>query len=167
MSVNVIVISGLRRFLTLSGLNDSKLPGSQPIEITPFRLTRPFALAYTRLTAQDGGFRLVAATKNVMGLIASLFRFLFWVVVLSWSISLLRRFFGWLFKDAAQSQPSSPEAMPTTPASKRLVRDPMCGMHVAEELAVAVRSGSEVLHFCSPACRDAYLRSTQKMAANG
>ncbi len=109
----------------------------------------------------------MVGTKNVMGIIGSFFRFLFWVLVLSWSISLLRRFFGWLFKDAVQSQPDSPESMPGASVSKRLVRDPMCGIHVAEELAVVVRSGSEVLHFCSPACRDAYLRNTQKMAANG
>ena len=102
-----------------------------------------------------------------MGIIGSFVRFLFWVLVLSWSISLLRRFFGWLFKDAVQSQPDSPESTPGKPASRRLVRDPMCGMHVAEELAVVDRTGSEVLHFCSLACRDAYLQSTQKMAANG
>jgi hypothetical protein len=102
-----------------------------------------------------------------MGIIGSFFRFLFWVLVLSWSISLLRRFFGWLLRDAVHSPPDSQEAAPRQPASKRLVRDPMCGTHVAEELAVAVRSGSELMHFCSVECRDAYLRSTQKIAANG
>src|SRR5215470_11898416 len=102
-----------------------------------------------------------------MGIIASFFRFLFWVLVLSWSISLLRRVFGWLLGSSGRSQAESADAMPKPPASRRLVRDPMCGMHVAEELAVAVRTGTEVMHFCSPACRDAYLRNTQKMAASG
>ncbi len=102
-----------------------------------------------------------------MGIIGSFFRFLFWVLVLSWSISLLRRLFGWLFSDAVQSRQRPQEATPKAEVSKRLVRDPMCGMHVAEELAIAIRTGSEVLHFCSPVCRDAYLQSTQKMAANG
>lgn len=102
-----------------------------------------------------------------MGIIGSFFRFLFWVLVLSWSISLLKRFFGWLLKDAVQRRPDSQEAVPSAPASKRLVRDPMCGMHVAEELAVVVRNGSELMHFCSAQCRDAYLQSTQKIAANG
>ncbi|GAC1637599.1 MAG: hypothetical protein NVS9B14_17630 [Candidatus Acidiferrum sp.] len=103
-----------------------------------------------------------------MGIIASFFRFLFWVVLLSWSISLLKRIFGWLLGgEVKRTSAVSPEAMPKASASRRLVKDPMCGMHVAEELAVVVRTDSEVLHFCSPACRDAYLQSTQKMAANG
>ena len=102
-----------------------------------------------------------------MGIISSLFRFLFWVLLLSWSISLVKRFFAWFLRDGGQSQPESENAAPKPAANKRLVRDPMCGMHVAEELAVAVRTGGEVLHFCSPACRDAFLRDNQKMAANG
>jgi len=100
-----------------------------------------------------------------MGILASFFRFLFWVLVLSWSISLLKRFFSWFLGDTVQKQTERPE--PEVPRNKRLVRDPMCGMHVAENLAIAVRTGSEVIHFCSPECRDKYLASSQKMAANG
>jgi ribosomal protein L24E len=43
----------------------------------------------------------------------------------------------------------------------------MCGMHVAEHLAIAVRTDNEVMHFCSAECRDKYLGSGEKMAANG
>jgi YHS domain-containing protein len=100
-----------------------------------------------------------------MGIIASFFRFVFWVLVLSWSISLVKRFFAWFLGDTVQKQAESPE--PETPRSQRLVRDPMCGMHVAENLAIAVRTGNEIMHFCSPECRDKYLASSQKMAANG
>jgi YHS domain-containing protein len=100
-----------------------------------------------------------------MGILASFFRFLFWVLVLSWSISLIKRFFAWFLGDAVQKQAQSPE--PEMPRSKRLVRDPMCGTHVAENLAIRVRTGSEVMHFCSAECRDKYLGSGQKMAANG
>jgi YHS domain-containing protein len=102
-----------------------------------------------------------------MGIIGSFFRFLFWVLVLSWSISLLKRFFAWMMggpsSGTAQQQPD-PEQRSS--GSRRLVRDPMCGMHVAEELAVPTRVGTEVMHFCSTECRDRYLRATQKMAAN-
>ena len=101
----------------------------------------------------------------MMGILASFFRFLFWVLVLSWSISLIKRFFAWFLGDAVQKQEQSPE--PETPQNKRLVRDPMCGTHVAEDLAIAVSTGSEVIHFCSPECRDKYLASSQKKAANG
>ncbi len=99
-------------------------------------------------------------------MISAFFRFLFWVLVLSWSISLLKRFFSWMIGDAGSSQPQASSPAPQSVGSRRLVRDPVCGMHVAEELAVPVRVGTEVMHFCSPECRDKYLKGTQKMAAN-
>jgi hypothetical protein len=40
-------------------------------------------------------------------------------------------------------------------------------MHVAEGLAVPLREGTEILHFCSAACRDKYLSGTKRLAANG
>jgi YHS domain-containing protein len=100
-----------------------------------------------------------------MGILARIIRFLFWLLVLSWSISLLRRFFGWMLHDAGGTSPNQP--MQDLPANKRLVRDPLCGMHVAEELAIPMRAGEEMIHFCSPECRDRYLSETQKLAANG
>ena len=55
--------------------------------------------------------------------------------------------------------------------ARRLVRDPVCGAHVAEVLAIPLRDGSELLHFCSIACREEYLRvsagnNTSKIAAS-
>jgi YHS domain-containing protein len=50
---------------------------------------------------------------------------------------------------------------------RRLVRDPVCGVHVAEVLAIPLREGGETLHFCSIACRDQYVGSAKKLAANG
>ena len=47
-----------------------------------------------------------------------------------------------------------------------LVRDPVCGVHIAEVLAIPLRENGELLHFCSLACRDAYLNSSHKLAAN-
>jgi len=40
-------------------------------------------------------------------------------------------------------------------------------MHVAEVLAIPLREGEEVVHFCSTACRDRYLAEAKKLAANG
>jgi hypothetical protein len=40
-------------------------------------------------------------------------------------------------------------------------------MHVAEVLAVPLRESGELVHFCSTACRDKYVSSTERMAANG
>lgn len=52
-------------------------------------------------------------------------------------------------------------------AARRLVRDPICGMHVDETLSIPLRDRGELLHFCSIACRDAYAANTKKLAANG
>jgi len=99
-----------------------------------------------------------------MEILARILRFLFWVVALSWSISLLRRLFSSPRNERRQNDRGQPTAeLP----NKRLVRDPVCGTHVAEELAISVRTGNEVIHFCSAECRDRYLRENQKLAANG
>ncbi len=57
--------------------------------------------------------------------------------------------------------------IPAPVAGRRLVRDPVCGIHVDETLSIPFREGGELLHFCSSACRDAYAANTRKFAANG
>jgi len=105
-----------------------------------------------------------------MSFLARVMRFLFWLLVLSWSVTLLRRAIAWMLRGAATAPPqgaagSSSNQDVTTP--RRLVRDPVCGVHVAEVLAIPLREGEETLHFCSIACRDQYVGSTKKFAANG
>ena len=70
---------------------------------------------------------------------------------------------------ASTTQQSSDATVPeeTPGTARRLVRDPVCGMHMDEALAIPLREGSELLHFCSPACRDAYAGIAKKSAANG
>ncbi|HYL85612.1 MAG TPA: hypothetical protein VE263_15360 [Candidatus Angelobacter sp.] len=105
-----------------------------------------------------------------MTVLARVARFLFWLFVVSWSVWLLRRAFGWMLRNAASSvQPSTDtSAQGETPASsRRLVRDPVCGMHVDETLSIPLREGGELVHFCSVTCRDAYTGSMKKIAANG
>ena len=96
---------------------------------------------------------------------ARIIRFLFWLLVLSWSVRLLGRLFGLLLEGGA----SSPEqaAPPSASSGRRLVRDPVCGMYVDETLSIPMREEGEWLHFCSLACRDAYVVSSKKFAANG
>lgn len=105
-----------------------------------------------------------------MTILARVTRFLFWLLVLSWSMWLLRRFAGWLLRKAdipaQQDLAGSPEAR-STGVARRLVKDPVCGMHVDETLSIPLREGGELLHFCSIACRDTYTSSTRKLAANG
>jgi YHS domain-containing protein len=114
--------------------------------------------------------------------LARIFRFLFWLVIVSWSVALLRRVLAWMLRGAVPAQADrdaassvggagvgapAPGDSQSGVAARRLVRDPVCGMHVAEVLAVPLRESGELVHFCSTACRDKYVNSTQRMAANG
>jgi YHS domain-containing protein len=105
-----------------------------------------------------------------MTFLARIARFLFWFFVVSWSVWLFRRVFGWMLQNAASAPQQNREASapPETPgASRQLVRDPVCGMHVDETLSIPLRDAGELVHFCSIACRDAYTASTKKLAAGG
>jgi YHS domain-containing protein len=105
-----------------------------------------------------------------MTFLSRIVRFLFWLLVVSWSVWLLRRVFGWMLQDAASTTPQRSDAtvpLETPGTARRLVRDPVCGMHVDEALAIPLREGGELLHFCSFACRDTYAGTAKKSAANG
>ena len=105
-----------------------------------------------------------------MTFLARIVRFLFWFFVISWGVWLLRRVFGWMLQNAAsvpQQKRDGSASSETHAASRRLVRDPVCGMHVDETLSIPLREGGEVVHFCSTACRDSYIASAKKFAANG
>jgi hypothetical protein len=103
-----------------------------------------------------------------MSFLSRILRFFFWVLVLSWGVSLLRRAVAWMLRGGRPDspQPASDGSPESTGIARRLVRDPVCGVHVAEVLAIPLREGAETLHFCSTACRDAYLSSGSKLAAN-
>jgi len=104
-----------------------------------------------------------------MTFFARIFRLLFWLLVISWSAWLLRRVFGSLLQNTAnQQQRANASAEPQSPnLTRRLVRDPVCGMHVDETLSIPMREGDQLLHFCSIGCRDAYVVSSKKFAASG
>src|ERR1700675_1808807 len=116
-----------------------------------------------------------------MDFLARIMKFLFWLLIVSWSVALLRRALAWMLRGAMPAQaeraaadsaadggvrPGSGDAQSGV-AARRLVRDPVCGMHVAEVLAVPLRESGELVHFCSLACRDKYVNGAQRMAANG
>lgn len=106
----------------------------------------------------------------MMNFLARVARFLIWLLVLSWSVWLLRRIVGWMLRDAGtrSTQPADAAAeAQSSCAARRLVRDPVCGMHVDETLSIPLREDGELVHFCSIACRDAYASETKKFAANG
>jgi hypothetical protein len=102
-----------------------------------------------------------------MTFLARIVRFLFWLLVISWSAWLLRRVFGSLFENAAGERTNAPVGPQARNLTRRLLRDPVCGMHVDETLSIPMREGDQMLHFCSIACRDAYVVSSKKFAASG
>jgi hypothetical protein len=109
-------------------------------------------------------------TETSMSFLSRVMRFLFWLLVLSWSVALLRRAVAWMLRGGATAaQQNGVDASTSNQdagIARRLVRDPVCGVHMAEVLAIPLREGGEIVHFCSVECRDKYVASTKKLAAN-
>lgn len=108
-------------------------------------------------------------------LLVRLLEFLALLMLVSWAL----RFLHWLLTrmmreigappaSQAGSAPQSrtSQTVDTAVNARRLVRDPVCGVHVAEVLAIPLRAGKETIYFCSQACREQYLKETHKAAAN-
>lgn len=105
-----------------------------------------------------------------MGFFARIARFLFWLFVASWGIWLLRRLLNRVSQNAmagSDAQADGAFASRRQVTTRRLVRDPVCGMHIDKTLSIPSREGNERLHFCSIACRDAYRAQVKKLAASG
>jgi hypothetical protein len=97
-------------------------------------------------------------------------RFLFLLIALVWLWMILRRIIGWTLTLLFGTRPNKSKPASTQDAPRiegqRLVRDPECGVYIAENRALPVGSGAKVVHFCSTACRDRYFAREQKLAAN-
>ena len=113
-----------------------------------------------------------------MNFIARAIRFLFWLLIVSWSVALLKRLVAWMLRGGtSMQQPQNqevdmPGSSPVAGVSRRLVRDPVCGAHVAEVLAIPLREEGQLVHFCSTHCRDEYVianrnSDVKKIAAHG
>jgi YHS domain-containing protein len=101
-----------------------------------------------------------------MGFLGRLIRFVFWILIVSWVIRLV----GSLLaggKQASVSGTGSAAAKDSAMRGKRLVKDPVCGMHLAEELALPMSADGETQYFCSQECRAKYESSVLRRAANG
>jgi len=99
-----------------------------------------------------------------MTFIVRMLRYLFWIVVVSWVVRLLGRLVSQMGSGASEPRPKSDA--PNDAVGKKLVRDPVCGIHVSEALALQLHQGSETVYFCSPECRKQYLDSEKQFAAN-
>jgi YHS domain-containing protein len=98
-------------------------------------------------------------------------RFLILLVVLFWAIALLVRAIGRGLRNLVNPAPpqsrSVSEAGYDRSLAERLVRDPICGVHITESRAILLRNGTELVHFCSAACRDKFIARESRIAANG
>jgi YHS domain-containing protein len=84
------------------------------------------------------------------------FRYVFWAVVTAAIAWIVRK----AFQRAAEHSSGNARAMvqPTaaTQRPKALVRDPVCGTYVAEDISYSLIQGGENLHFCSRDCAEKY-----------
>jgi YHS domain-containing protein len=105
-----------------------------------------------------------------MNFLARVVRFVVGVVILSGGLKLLSRFFTWVMKTSGvpggqpnYAQPGAQQQL----VARQLMRDPVCGMHMPENLAITYRDNGELKYFCSAECREKYARETLRRAANG
>jgi len=148
--------------------NPSGLPdicsAAQPIEITQFRLTGAFLLAYTRLAASHWrcshfrGFKEEAQGKRFKrhGFHGRLISFVFWVLIVSWVIKLVGRLLRGGFAAAVTGTPlleRERRGAGCLLSSKRLVRDPVCGCTWRKSCAAAERQQRDTL-FLFAECRE-------------
>jgi YHS domain-containing protein len=99
-----------------------------------------------------------------MTFIVRMLRYLFWIVVVSWVVRLLGRLVSRMGSGASEPRPNSD--VPSDAVSKKLVRDPVCGIHVSEGLALPLQQGTETIYFCSAECRNKYVDGEKQFAAN-
>ncbi len=99
-----------------------------------------------------------------MSFIVRMLRYLFWLLVVSWGVAILQKIVGKMVRGGTESQAHGD--VPGATANQKLVRDPICGIHVAEGLAVPLKYRGETLHFCSTECREKFLDETPKISAS-
>ncbi len=87
-----------------------------------------------------------------VGFIFRLLQFLAWLILATW---LGRKLLAWLFGPQAQERVRNMR-QPTPRGSRQLHRDPVCGTHVPEGIAVTLESGGQVHYFCSTECREKF-----------
>jgi YHS domain-containing protein len=82
-------------------------------------------------------------------------RFLIYSALAMWVARKLVRWF------AGQSL-GSPRGNTPEVSRRALARDPSCGVFVSPEISYSLNSAGQVLHFCSPECREAWQAATRQ-----
>jgi len=102
-----------------------------------------------------------------MNFLARVVRFVVGVVILTWGLRLVSRFFAWVMKTSGVPGGPSYSQGSQQLVPRQLMRDPVCGMHMPENLAITYRDNGELKYFCSVECRDKYASQNLRRAANG
>ncbi len=86
--------------------------------------------------------------------LARIIRVLLWMFFMAVAVVLARRLVGWLAgRTSRTTAPPSPGKLRANP----LHRDPICGAHVAGEIAHTLKHEGKLYHFCSPGCKARFL----------
>ena len=82
---------------------------------------------------------------------AWLIRFILFSLLITLLIRAAIRFFGGIVEGASGVRKA-------TPATTRMVKDPVCGTYVVPSKALTASRGDETAWFCSPECQHAWQR---------
>ena len=92
-------------------------------------------------------------------MIRNLIRFLILIAV----VAFVRYLFGMISRAVSGAVKGEAATADSTPAQSKdggeLLRDPVCGVFVAQETSIKKAFGGRTVHFCSTACCDKYLVS--------
>jgi hypothetical protein len=94
-----------------------------------------------------------------MGFLSRLIRFVFWVLIVSWVIRLVGRLFSG-GRQASVRETGAAATRDSAVPGKRLVKDPVCGMHLAKR-STSVRK-SAVRNMKAACCGE--LRTVKALA---
>ncbi len=84
--------------------------------------------------------------------VARIVQVLLWLFFFAWALVLGRRLLAWIGSRTTVAPPSPGRLDP-----KPLHRDPICGAHVAGEIAHTLERSGKTYHFCSPGCQQRFL----------
>ncbi|MFB3902486.1 MAG: hypothetical protein ACE15E_03475 [Acidobacteriota bacterium] len=76
-------------------------------------------------------------------------------------LTAIRWALAWIFGSAPRKMRTGAQRQ-VPKSSKRMVKDPQCGMYVAPELAVETRQAGRSLYFCSKECQQNYAKAQLK-----
>jgi YHS domain-containing protein len=92
-----------------------------------------------------------------------MFRFIFYLLVTVFVISVLKGIVGIFLKGmAAAMKPDAGAPGPARPSNQvpltgELKKDPVCGTYIAAASSVKENVAGQTVHFCSAQCRDKYV----------